>query len=248
MARVSEQREDSPTTLDHGVSRSEEAIGEEWKLKVLNERSLRDRGVLLVYCPVHPNHLMTPIKVRSGPYGDNITLQCHYVWSVHLEDSNGQEVEKQKMCLLLATFLKEVGAYYRPGDILPTETWISAREYVQKVNGGYVEDEKSSPEKFVIEEAPPRPWSRAGTVRSQVFDFFWQCILEKGQCTLEDLIAHWKTIRPESELPKLYRAILNGEEPLTRWMENETGYIVKYYGKGLESGIWKVVGRREQGE
>ncbi len=229
--------------VDEGPSRSELEYGEDWKKRVLDEGSLRDQGILLVYCPFHPHHLMTPIAVRGGHHGDNVTLQCHYKWTQTYDDENGDAQTREKSCNLLGQFWKELNGYFRPGDILGHESWIHALQYIQKANNEVTEQQKTQ-SKFQVKEAPPRPWSRAGTVRSQVFDYFWSQIMERGQCSLDDLKSHWIDIRGANELDKLYNVTRDKEEPLTKWMKDETGYIIKFQEDEIGGWYWTVEGKK----
>lgn len=218
--------------LEQEKTRGEIAYGDRWKKKLLNSRKIDNKDVLYIQCPIHPWHLMTPVKIGSSNYADRITYQCHAV------------DEFQRMCLMIIEVISPREgsmSFIKPGDILAHESWKDVIDEVQKINR---ETRIKSPhtggvEEVVVPFMPPNPWTKKGTIAYIVWETFWENVMQKRECSVEDVQKSWIEKRGETQMSKLYNYTL-GTYPLVNWMRRRSGYVVKLYGD-----IWRVVGRSE---
>lgn len=217
--------------MSQEISRGELEYGESWKRKLLNTRKIENTDVLYVECPIHPWHLMTPVKIGVSRYAERVTLQCHGI------------DQYQKMCLIIVEVLKPLEgshSYIKPGDILNHESWRDVIEEVQKINRETrVKGPQVGVEEMAIPFKPPNPWDKKGTMIYIVWETFWSKIMEKGECSIEDINQAWTARRGEKQLQRLH-TITVGTSPIASWMRKRTGYVVKLYGD-----VWRVVGRSE---
>ena len=218
------------SNLAEGPSRSEKLFGSEWKKKVLNKSDLPYPEVMYIHCPRHANILMTPIKIFRSGYGYSLLFQCHYI------DEHGTA------CLITNQVYEALNTkhWLRPGDILDFEAdWMQVLDKIQEVNSKDTvkkSGDSTTQESLLLTEAPPNPWNKPLSTAYIIWDIFWDKIVEKGECTFDELEEEYK--QRKGVVDKQFKDYSTGSQPLEEWMYHRTGFIIKKYGYA-----WRLIGR-----